>query len=48
MSQILTTFEKLARERADGGVTVAHCWSHTRRKFFEQHKGLPPSRAGEE
>jgi transposase len=43
-----SSFEKLARERADGGVTVAHCWSHTRRKFFELHKGLPPSKSGEE
>jgi len=41
-----SSFEKLARERADGGVTVAHCWAHTRRKFFELHKDLPPPKKG--
>lgn len=36
-----SSFHTLARERKDASVTIAHCWSHTRRKFFEIHKRAP-------
>ena len=30
-------FDSLAAGRADGSVTLAHCWAHCRRKFHELH-----------
>jgi len=36
-------YDRLAAERPDGSVVLAHCWAHARRKFyeFEQATGSP-------
>jgi transposase len=31
-------FDRLAAERADGDIRLAHCWAHTRRKFYDVHQ----------
>lgn len=38
-------FKRLAGDRADGSVSLAFCWAHARRKFFEFHQstGSPPA-----
>jgi transposase len=35
-----SSFFTLAKERPDGDVTIAQCWAHLRRRFFEIHKQL--------
>lgn len=35
-----SSFFTLAKERPDRDVTVAQCWAHLRRRFFEIHKQL--------
>ncbi|WP_439371730.1 IS66 family transposase [Bradyrhizobium sp. DASA03120] len=30
-------YNKLARDRGNDGITLAGCWSHSRRKFYELH-----------
>ena len=40
-------FDRLAAERNDGDVQLAHCWAHTRRKFYEVHQATASPIAAE-
>ena len=40
-------FKRLAGDRADGSVSLAFCWAHARRKFFEFHQATGSPLAAE-
>ncbi len=40
-------FKRLAGDRADGSVTLAFCWAHVRRKFYEFYVSTKSSLAAE-
>ena len=40
-------FDRLAAEREDGDVVLAHCWAHTRRKFYDVHQATASPIAAE-
>lgn len=40
-------FDSLVRERKDESVTLAHCWAHWRRRFYEIHQAHGSPIAGE-
>lgn len=40
-------FKAMRRERRDGSVTLAFCWAHLRRRFFEVHAGTKSPIAAE-